>query len=82
MFRLTPLNERIERFLIAYPFAKKIPLHPNDYWTLRFEGRLKSFPLPVTCLGMFTNPDESDAADVAIGKENSEELKPVVWEVV
>jgi len=31
---------------------------------------------------MFTNPDEVDAADEAIGKENSEELKPVVWDVV
>ena len=72
MFRLTPLNERIERFLIAYPLAKKIPLHPNDYWTLRFEGRLKSFPLPVTCLGKFTNPDEVDAADEAMGEYKEE----------
>ena len=60
MFRPTPLEERIQRFLVNYPDAVKIPLHPNDYWALHFEGRLKSFPLPITELGKYTNLDDEE----------------------
>jgi len=54
MFRPTPLEDRINRFLVNFPDAVKIPLHPDDYNLLKFEGRLNDFPLPVTKLGTFT----------------------------
>lgn len=51
--KLVPLEDRINRFLVNFPNAKKIPLHPDDYNRLKFEGRLDSFSLPVTKLGTF-----------------------------
>lgn len=52
----TPLSVRIERFLLAYPKAKHIPIHPNEFWALAEKpatlSRLeKTYGLPVRPIG-------------------------------
>jgi len=61
MFRKVSIEDRIARFLTNYPFAEYIPLHPDDFNVLRYEGRLKSFPLPLYKLGSggFKKPIEN-----------------------
>jgi len=50
MFKVS-LEDRIQRFLISFPGREYIPLHPDDFNQLKFEGRLDSFPLPLKKLG-------------------------------
>lgn len=52
----TPLEERIQNFLMTYPLAKKIPVHPTDA-----KAAMKlDLPLPVTILGQFTSVNPTD----------------------
>lgn len=52
------LENRISRFLINYSDAEYIPLHPDDFNQLKFEGRLDSFPKPVKKLGEISLSDQ------------------------
>lgn len=47
----TPLLDRIQIFLAAFPYAKRIPVHPDDYEAAKKLAEKHSFPLKVTCLG-------------------------------
>lgn len=51
MFRKTDVDARILRAIENYPEKTYVPVHPSDYYALRFEGRLNSFPVPLYCLG-------------------------------
>jgi hypothetical protein len=53
-----PILERVETFLAAHPFAKKIPVHPADFVTFcsKYADRVGVFKyeylgLPVTPIG-------------------------------
>jgi len=52
------LEDRIARFLFNYSSAEYIPLHPEDFNKLKFEGRLGSFPKPVKKLGEISLSDQ------------------------
>jgi len=52
------LEDRIQRFLINYPGREYIPLHPDDFNILKFEGRLHDFPLPFKKLGEISLKDQ------------------------
>lgn len=52
------LEKRIERFIFNYSDAEYIPLHPEDFNKLKFEGRLESFSKPVKKLGEISITDQ------------------------
>lgn len=52
------LEDRIQRFLINFPGREYIPLHPDDFNQLKFEGRLDSFLLPLKKLGEISLKDQ------------------------
>jgi len=59
----TPLEERVANFLQFRPDAEYIPLHPEDYFYLQFEGNLGKFDRPVKMLGRIghrKNQEESE----------------------
>lgn len=55
IMRVSPIADRIDIFLVAYPNAKYIPIHPDD---LAGIGKMKiKPPLPIKVLGLI-NPSK------------------------
>lgn len=51
MFRKTPVADRVQRAILAYPEKTYIAVHPVDYRFLKAEGQLNKFSKPLYELG-------------------------------